>query len=109
MIELAERDGIAGFGGPALLALLTHELEHSRNPSRLAVGPQESGAVSNLSAEHASRRHLAAVRGIDGLEHVSNWMAPLHAEPFCGVRDAGGFVAQRLHQDRKSTRLNSSH
>src|SRR5215467_4937099 len=29
MIELAERDGVAGFGGAALLAVLAHELENS--------------------------------------------------------------------------------
>src|SRR5262249_50673638 len=93
MIELSERDGIAGSGPPPLPALPPNELEHTRPPPPPAVGVQESGAVSNFSAEHAGHRHLAAVRGIDGLEHVSNWMAPLHAEPFCGLRDAGGLVA----------------
>src|SRR5262249_58837550 len=96
-IALAERPCTAGCAGPALLAVLTHELENSRDASRLAVGGQEIGAVSNLSAEHAGHRHLAAVRGVDGLEHVSNGMAPLHAEPFCGVRDTGGLLAPRLH------------
>ena len=98
MIELAERDGVAGFGGAALLAVLTHELENSGDASRLALGVQQIGAVGDFTRKHAGHRHLAAMRGVDGLEQVSDSVAALHAEPFCGVRDAGGLVAQRLHQ-----------
>src|SRR5215471_20419939 len=98
VVELAERDGLAGFGGTALLAVLAHELEYSRDTSGLPVGIQEIGAVSDFSREHAGDRHLAAVRAVDGLEHVSNGLTRLQAEPLCGVGDARRLVPQRLHQ-----------
>src|SRR5262245_34680131 len=80
MIELAECDGLARFGGTTLLASLPHELENGRDTSGLPVHIREIGAVSDFSREHAGHRHLAAMRGIDGLEHVSNSLTRLHAE-----------------------------
>ena len=38
VIELAECHRVAGLGGAALLAVLAHELEHRRDPSRVSVG-----------------------------------------------------------------------
>src|SRR5712672_1677655 len=37
VIELAERDGLAGLGGTALLAVLTRKLENRRDASGLPV------------------------------------------------------------------------
>src|SRR5215831_10505759 len=49
VVELAERDGLAGLRRPALLAGLTHELENRRDTSRLPVGGRDIGAVADLS------------------------------------------------------------
>jgi hypothetical protein len=48
--------------------------------------------------EHARHGHLAAVRGIDGLEHVSDGLARFDAESLGGIGNAGRLVAQRFHQ-----------
>ena len=38
VIELAERDGLAGLRGTALLGVLAHQLEHAGDASGLASG-----------------------------------------------------------------------
>ena len=98
VIELAERHRLAGLGGAALLAVLAEELEHAGDATGIALGGDERRAVADLAVEHARDRHLAAVRGMDGLEHIGHGAAGLDPEPLGGIGDAGRFVAQRLHQ-----------
>ena len=98
VIELAECDGIARLSGAAFLGLLTHELENSRDARDLPLCIHQIGTVSNLSGEHADRGHLAAMGGIDGLEHVGDGLARLDAEPLRRLGNAGRLMAQRLHE-----------
>ena len=99
MVELGERDGLADAGRTALLGGLAHQLEHAGDAAGFALGRQEGRAVADLAVEHARDRHLAAVRGVQRLEHIGERIAAgLDAEPLGGRRDVGRFVAQRLHQ-----------
>ena len=99
MVELGERDGLADAGRTALLGGLAHELEHAGDAAGLALGRLEGRAVGDLAVEHARDRHLAAVRGVQRLDHIGERIvAGLDAEPLGGRRDVGRLVAQRLHQ-----------
>ena len=99
MVELGERDGLADAGGAALLGGLAHQLEHAGDAAGVALGRLEGGAVGDLAVEHARDRHLAAVRGVQRLDHIGERIvAALDAEPLGGGGDVGRFVAQRLHQ-----------
>ena len=99
VIELAERDGLAGLRRPTLLVVLADELEHAGNAAGLALGRDEGGAVADRAVEHARDRHLAAVGGVQGLDHIGDWVAAgLDAEALDGRLHVGRFVAQRLEQ-----------
>ena len=69
MIELAERDGLAGRGGAALLRLLTEQLEHAGHAIGDVGGPGQLRAFRDRACEHADDRHFAAMRGVQGLHH----------------------------------------
>ena len=99
VVELAERDGLADRGRAALLGVLADELEDAGDAAGIALGRQEGRAVGDLPVEHARDRHLAAVRGVQRLDHIGERVgAGLDAEPLDGGRDVGRLVAQRLHQ-----------
>jgi hypothetical protein len=99
MVELGERHGLADAGGTALLGGLAHQLEHAGDAAGVALGRHEGGAVRDLAVEHARDRHLAAVRGIQRLDHIGERIAAgLDAEPLGGGNDVGRLVAQRLQQ-----------
>ena len=105
MIELAERDGLAGNGLPALVEMLAHDLEYGRHAAGLAFGRIESGAVAGMSRQQAGDRHLAAVGGVEGLEHQrQRVVAGLDAEARDGLGHAGRFMAQRLEQAQHAVR-----
>ena len=75
------------------------QLEHAGDAAGLALGRQEDRAVADLSVEHARDRHLAAVRGVQRLDHIGDRIvAGLEPEPLRGLGDPGRLVAQRLHQ-----------
>ena len=79
--------------------MLAHQLEHAGNAAGFSLGRVEGGAVADLPGQHAGDGHLAAMRGVERLEHRGDGLvARLDAETFGGVGHAGRFVAQRLHQ-----------
>ncbi len=75
VIELAQRDGVAGLCFVALLGILAEQLEHPGNASGFLLGGDEAGAVADPPVEHARDRHLAAVRGVKGFHHVGDRIA----------------------------------
>ena len=98
-IELGEGDGLADGGRSALLAGLADELEDAGDAAGLVVAGQEGGAVAGLAGEHARDRHLAAMGGVQRLEHIGDGIgARLDAEALRRVGDARRFMAQRLQQ-----------
>ena len=85
--------------GAALLGGLADQLEHAGDAAGFALGRDEGRAVADLAGEHARDRHLAAVRGVQRLDHIGDRIAAgLDAEALGGVGDARRLVAQRLHQ-----------
>ena len=59
---------------------------------------QRRGVVE-MPGQHPRQRQFAAVLQMHGLEYVGQrffWRG--RAEPLCGLRDAGRFMAQRFHQ-----------
>ena len=69
MIELAERDRVARGGRSALLDILTDELEHAGHAPGVSFRRDEGRAVADRTGQHTRDRHLAAVRGVQRLEH----------------------------------------
>ena len=99
IVQLTEGDRVAGNGGPALLEVLAHLLEHTRDAAGLAVRSQEGGAVAGGAGEQARHRHLAAMGGMESLHYQRHGVVRrLDAEPRRGFGHAGCFVAQRFHE-----------
>ena len=70
-VEFAECDRLADRGLPAFLEMLAHELEHPGHASGIGSGvTRKRCAVAGLAAEQAGDRHLAAVRGMESLQHA---------------------------------------
>ena len=99
LLEPAERDRLAGLGGAALRRLLA---EHARRRRRRAPPRRRRRARSvpspNLAGQHAHDRELAAVRGVDRLQHVSRRLGVLELQPLAPCLDVRRLVAQRLQQ-----------
>src|ERR1700722_3394755 len=91
LVELGKADGIADRRRAALLARLTGEFEHAGATTGLLVAGHENRTVAGLAGEHADDRHLAAVRGVLGLEHIADGGGTrrLDAEPLRRLGDAG--------------------
>ncbi len=104
-VELAEGDGVAGARLGALVEVLTHDLEHAGDAAGFLVRRIEGGAVAGLPGEQARHRHLAAMGGVEGLEHQRHRVAAgLDAEPRRGLGDARRLVAQRLQEPQHAVR-----
>ena len=69
-IELAERDGLAGFRRGALGIVGAADGENAGNPPRSAGGSLQRRAVVEMPGEQSRQRQLAAVLQMHGLEHV---------------------------------------
>ena len=99
VIELAERDGFAGRSRPALLGHLSHHLGDAGHPAGLLGRRIERHAVADLAGQHPRHRELAAMGGVEGLEHIGDRIAvALDAEALRGRGDPRRFVTQRLHE-----------
>ena len=75
MIELAERDRLAGGRRAALLGTVADQLEHAGDAARVGFRRDEGRAVADLPGQHARDRHLAAVRAVHRLEHAGDRVA----------------------------------
>ena len=79
-VEPAERDRVAGLGLAALHRLLPHDREDAGDA--LLVGAAIDGsAVGEIAGQHAGERQLAAMRGVEGLDHEGARQRLVDAEP----------------------------
>ncbi len=68
-------------------------------------GARKLAPSATLAVQEARDRHLAAMRGMKGLEHDRDRIADLlQAEPRRRLGDARRFMAQRLHQPQHAVR-----
>jgi hypothetical protein len=99
VVELAEADGISGFRGPALLRGVAGELEHTRYAPGFSFRRIEGDTVTDRAIEDARDRKLAAMLGLERLDHVGDRIAVArHFQALQGLGNAGNFVSQRLQQ-----------
>ncbi len=99
LVELAEGNGLAGSRRAALFGVLPHELEYRGDAPGFAGRRIQGGAVADLARQHAGNRHLAAMRGVQRLQHQRQRLAAgLGTEArgdFCHARH---LMADRLEQ-----------
>ena len=105
-VELAEADRLAGLRRLALGGLLPHDAEDAGDAPDRAVRAGQLGALADRAGEHARDRQLAAMGGVEGLQHLDDGVvAFLDAETLAGLCDAGRFVADRLEQPADAVAL----
>ena len=75
MIELGVGDRLAGRGRAAFFGALAEQLERAGDAAGVALGRREGDAVAGLAGQHARNRHLAAMRGVERLEHIGDGFA----------------------------------
>ena len=71
-IELTERHRFTGRGRGALLGRLSHQLEHAGHAAGFGFAGIERRAVADLAGQHARDRHLAAMGGVERLQHIGD-------------------------------------
>src|SRR5262249_46488882 len=96
MVELAERDGLAGVCSTTFFRLLAKQLEYSGDTIADIAGAGQRCAFSDGAVEHARDGKLAAMGSVQGLHHVGDGVASADAEPLGRCRDAWRLVPQRL-------------
>ena len=96
--EPAQRDRLAGVRGPSLQRLLAAQGKDASDALIPPVGAEHGGAVGDVAGQHAHDRKLAAVRGVQRLEHVGRRLRVLELQAARGVGDDRRLVAQRLQE-----------
>ena len=100
VVELAERDGLAGRGRAALLGHLADQLEHAGDAAGLLARASCSVVPSPIWPDSTRATDILPPCAVwKRLQHVGDRLAAgLDAEPLGGRRDARRLVAQRLEQ-----------
>ena len=98
-IELGERHGVTGFGRGTLALVSAVDGEDAGDAARPAGGGLQRGTVVEMAGEQSRQRQFSAVLRMQRLEDEAERILALgRAETFCGLRDTGRLMAQRLHQ-----------
>ena len=96
--QAAKGDSVAGHGLLQLGRCRAHEREDAGHAAVLALCTMQHGAIRHLTRQHARQRQLAAMRGVEGLQHLHRRAVGLEAQPLRGFGDARRLVAKRFEQ-----------